>query len=442
MKFKTTVLLFIIIFAFPSFLHSQTKTTTDLSEPYSIYMKKIKQGDYFGAYLELKKHEAEYKASPQFAGNFLQLMSVLESQVGGYKEANAYLDEFFGRQKKPQKDLESSPIDNYEPRSAIDAIASAAEKQQVIMINEEHDTPMHRAFTTHLLPILYKKGFRHLAVETLDASDTELTKRGYPTFKTGFYTADPVYGDMIRTALKLGFKIVAYEHIRADCKNPADNEDFCQNERERGQAQNLYDRILKNDPKAKILVHVGRGHNQEADFGTWAMMAWHFKQISRIDPFTIGQMHMSERSRPENEFPLYRYAAAKWKFAEPTVFQSKNGNFWSEPTYDLTVFHPRAVYKDGRPTWLEMGGARKPRALYGKAEKGTAKSFLPQTGGKFLVQAFAANEGNDAVPIDQIVVTDAKKAPVLMLPPKGEFRIRAIDEAGKIVIETKVSLKN
>jgi hypothetical protein len=202
MKLKHTVLLFIIIsFACPALLHSQSNQTTDLTEPYLIYSRKINQGDYLGAYLELKKHEAEYKTSPQFVRNFLQLMSVLGSQVGEYKAAHGYLDEFFSRQSKPQKDLESSPIDNYEPRSAVDAIASAAETQQVIMINEEHDTPMHRAFTTRLLPILYAKGFRYLAAETIADSDTDLNKRGYPMQKTGFYTTDPVYGDMIRTAL-------------------------------------------------------------------------------------------------------------------------------------------------------------------------------------------------------------------------------------------------
>lgn len=443
MKLKRTFLLFIIIFfACPAFLHSQSKQSTDLTEPYLVYNRKITQGDYLGAYLELKRHEAEYKASPQFVRNFLQLMSVVSSQVGEYKAAHAYLDEFFSRQIKSQKDLESSPIDSYAPRRAIDAVASAAEMQQVIMINEEHDTPMHRAFTTRLLPILYAKGFRYLAAETVADTDTELNKRGYPTQKTGFYTADPVYGDMIRTALKLGFKIVPYEHMRVDCKNPADNEDFCQNERERGQAQNLYDRILKREPNAKILVHVGRGHNQEANFETWAMMAWHFKQISRIDPYTIGQMHLSERSRPENEFPLYRYAAAKWKFTEPTVFQSKDGKLWSEPANDLTIFHPRAIYKNNRPTWLEIGGARKSLTIYGKVgENNVAQPFLPQTGGIFLVQAFVANEPNEAIPIDQIIVSDAKKAPVLMLPAKGDFRLRAIDESGKTVVETNVSIK-
>ena len=442
MKLKYNAVFFIIITCvFNLSLRSQSKATTDLPEPFLVYNRKINQGDYLGAYLELKNRETAYKTSPQFTRNFLQLMSILESQIGDYKAAHTYLDEFFSRQTKPKPDLESSPIDDYERRNAIEVIVSEAEKQQVVMINEEHDTPMHRAFTNRLLPLLYAKGFRYLAAETIAESDTGLNKRGYPTQKSGFYTADPVYGDMIRTALKLGFKIVPYEHIRTDCKNPRENPDFCQNERERGQAQNLYDRILKNEPNAKILVHVGRGHNQEANFENWAMMAWHFKQISKIDPFTVGQMHMSERSKPENEFPLYRYTAVKWKFTEPIVFQSKDGKLWSESTYDLTIFHPRTVYKNSRPTWLEMGGARKSLALYGKVENDIAAPFLPRTGGIFLVQAFAANEPDDAIPIDQIIVRDSKKAPNLMLPLKGDFRIRATDERGKTVAETNISIR-
>lgn len=441
MKLKIVLLFFIVSLAFPAFLHAQAKTSTALTEPFLIYNQKINRGDYLGAYLELKRREAEYKASPQYARSFLQLMSIVSSQIGEYRSAHGYLDEFFSRQMKPQKDLQSSPLDDKEPREAIGAIASAAEKQQVVMINEEHDTPMHRAFTTRLLPILYARGFRYLAAETVGENGDELARRGYPTQKSGFYTADPVYADMIRTGLRLGFKIVPYEHIPTGCKDPADNPDFCQNERERGQAQNLYDRILKNDPAAKILVHVGRGHNQEANFQTWAMMAWHFREISKIDPYTIGQMHLSERSRPESEFPLYRYATGKWKLVEPSVFQGKDGKFWSEPSNDLTVFHPRAVYRNERPTWLEMGGLRKSLRLYGKVENGAAQPFLPRAAGTFLVQAFAAGEPNEAIPVDQILVADSKKTPVLMLPVKGDFRIRAVDENGAVVVETSVSMK-
>ena len=51
-----------------------------------------------------------------------------------------------------------------------------------------------------------------------------------------------------------------------------------------------------------------------------------------------------------------------------------------------------------------------------------------------LVQAFVAGESNDAVPVDQIIVYPNKEIPVLMLP-KGNFRIRAIDRNGRVAAE-------
>ena len=227
------------------------------------------------------------------------------------------------------------------------------------MVNEEHRTPLHRAFTLRLLPMLYAKGFRYFAAETLNESDTALNKRGYPTQQTGSYTADPVFGDVIRTALKIGYQLVPYESIfPTRCIPEPGNPMSCDDERERGQAQNLVDRILKNDPGAKILIHAGRDHNAEIKIGPLALMAWHFKEISKIDPYTINQTHMSERRNPADERPIYRYVTRTRVLTGATIFQSENGEFWKEEGHDLKVFHPRAQYEKGRPSWLLMGGLR------------------------------------------------------------------------------------
>jgi hypothetical protein len=405
---------------------------SQLPELYPFFVQRLSKGDYLGLLLSLRRDEAGYRADERTRGTFLELMSVINSQVGNYAEAHAYLDEFARSQEPPAKDVDKAPFDGYEPRPAIEAIKAAADSHQVVMINEEHDTPMHRAFTTRLLPILYAKGFRYLAAETLNERDADLQRRGYPTHKSGFYTADPVYGDMIRAAIRLGFKVVAYEYVPRGCTNPPDNPDFCQDERERGQAQNLYDRILKDDPKAKVLVHVGRGHNQEVNLGRWAMMGWHFREITKIDPFTIDQLQMSERSRPEFESPLYRYATRKWHITEPTVFRSKEGKLWGRLGNDLVVFHPRARYEEGRPTWLLEGGMRAPRLIDFKRLR------LPTRRGKFvgqgpvLVQAFVAGEDADAIPADQIVLRPGEELPALVVP-KLALSVRAVDEAGAVL---------
>jgi hypothetical protein len=363
---------------------------------------------------------------------FLQVMSVLASQRGSYNEAYSYFDEGWFRNPKPEPDITASPLDKSAPRKALEVIGSAAEREQVVMINEEHDTPLHRAFTARLLPILYKKGFRYFAAETI--LDEEINQRGYPVLKSGLYSADPAYGDLVRTAIKLGFKIVPYDLSPKGCKNPPDNPDHCQNERERGQAQNLYERILKHDPQAKVLVHVGRTHNRETKLDNWALMGWHFKQITGINPLTIDQTQMSERSRPESETATYRYAIKKWNFTESTVFQIEKGKYWSDSGYDLTVFHPRTIYKDGRPTWLQMDEIRRVVKIDLKKLKPSAVN--KQFGGiePLLVQAFYANESKDAVPVDQIILYPNKEIPALMLP-KGDFRIVATDKAGRMIAE-------
>jgi tetratricopeptide (TPR) repeat protein len=433
--FFCLVLILLVFNPVPIAAQQSAASDEELPVPILFYREKMVKGDYLGAVAELKRREAEYRNS-QFKDMFLQVMSVLASQLGNYNEAYSYFDEFTRTFRKPEPDITASPLDKYAPRKALEIIDSVAERQQVVMINEEHDTPLHRAFTARLLPILYKKGFRYFAAETI--LDDEINRRGYPILKSGFYSADPVYGDLVRTAIKLGFKVVPYDLTPKDCKNPTDNPNHCQNERERGQAQNLYDRILKNDPQAKVLVHVGRTHNRETKLDNWALMGWHFKQITGIDPLTIDQTQMSERSRSESETAIFRYAVKKWNFNEPTVFQSEEEKHWSDSGYDLTVFHPRAIYKTNRPTWLQTDGTR-------KALKIDLKRLSLRPGNKqfgetepILLQAFYANESADAVPVDQIIIYSNQKIPVLMLPA-GSFRIRAMDKSGKEIGGYKVS---
>ncbi len=412
----------------------QNQATGDLPNPFEVYQKGVRENDYLTPLIELRRNEAEYLKSKQWSGLIPDLLAYLNSFVGEYEAAYPFLDRHFEKQVKPQPDLQKSPLDDYVPRDALETIASAADKHQVIMINEEHDTPLHRAFTARLLPVLYKKGFRYLAAETLSEADTNLNSRGYPTHKTGFYADDPVFGEMLRTALKLGFKLVPYEHNPKErCVNIQDKPNFCQDERERGQAQNLYDNIFKKDPQAKVLVHVGRGHNQKLKYDDWAFMGWHFKEISRIEPLSVNQM-MSERSAPRYERPEYRYVTNKWKFNEPIVFQSKSGEWWKSNGFDLVVYHPRSMYRNGRPTWLETNGMRRETKIDWKKLKLSVQNKRLVGGESILVQVFVQRESTDAVPVDQIILYPKKEVPVLMLP-KGKFRIRAIDRSGKVAAE-------
>jgi hypothetical protein len=77
------------------------------------------------------------------------------------------------------------------------------------------------------------------------------------------------------------------------------------------------------------------------------------------------------------------------------------------------------------------------------------EALVAVTANPFLIQAFYEGESSDAIPIDQVVIlyaikSHATKPPygdfALMLPA-GNFRLRAIDESGKVLGEIKVAVK-
>jgi hypothetical protein len=186
----------------------------------------------------------------------------LESFVGNYDEAYRYEDTLYAdfpstkyiieQYKKDVADVKKSSVADYKMLDAIAAIDSIADKNQVIMINEEHRTPFHRALTLQLLAKLYSKGFRYFAAETVNEEDAELTSAAIRCKKPELIRLTRVYADVIRTALRLGYKIVPYETRDATCKSPERQSEFCNDRRERDQAKNLYERILKDDPQAKF----------------------------------------------------------------------------------------------------------------------------------------------------------------------------------------------
>jgi tetratricopeptide (TPR) repeat protein len=434
----------LLFFTFTPFVLAQQQTNTSQQElPFpGIFMKREPEGNYLRPLTALQKREADYLASEQWRGMFHDMMAYAHSFVGNYAEAITAYDK--GLNKEPLKELNSSTLDSYSPQNALDLIRSVADKEQVIMINEQHYVPMHRAFTTQILPLLYAEGFRYLAVEAVNERDAQINERGYPIYQTGLYTSEPIFGDMLRTALKLGFKIIPYEY-QGKCQAKPDNPYFCQNERERGQAQNIYDRILRQHPDAKVLVHAGPGHVQEYTSKEVTIMAAHFKEISKINPFTIDQTEMLEHSAPEYEEPDYRYATRKGLIKEPTIFVSAKGDFWKNKngqfsTVDAQIFHPRVSYQRGRPGWLRMKGLRKPYAIDKSVWLRRDKDAPSPSSEMLLVQAFIAEEAEGAVPVDQVIISGSKEKPVLMLR-EGAYRFRIIDETGKIRSEFKRTQK-
>jgi hypothetical protein len=449
---RLTLFLFIISLFFSNLFAQNTPSKTeDLQNPFQIAAGFLKKNNYITPIFELKAQEAKYLASPMLKSAYLEMMTLLEGYVGNYDEAYRYenllYDTFPNSNKVKEQykdeitDLKNSPVADYKMMDALDAIDAAVTNRQVVMVNEEHRTPFHRALTLQLLTRLYAKGFRYFAAETLTSGnlpnapeDTELGRRGFPIQGTGYYTSDPIYADVIRAALKLGYKVVPYESVDPNCKSPDDNPEFCNDQRERGQARNLVDRILKTDPQAKIFVHVGRGHNSKSHISeTFNFMAYYFRELSGIEPFTIDQLRFSERRDTALEQPLYRFLTKNNFLGKPSVFQAANGRFYVQSDgYDMLIFHPRMHYEQGRAAFLKTMLARKAEKIDLKKLKLKMRGQIFAETEPVLIQAFYAGETDEAVPVDQIILYPNQQIPALMLPA-GKFRIRAMDKWGKIL---------
>ncbi len=408
-----------------------------LLPPFDLLEKGSRTNNLLPVWLEFQARKSQYMASPDFRLNYVSAASWLNSYVGEYRSALGLAD----LTSTPQPIVDDpglrQSIEKYHPIDALEAIAEAAHNRRVVMINEEHMDSSHRAFTTELLRILQKQGFRYFAAEAFGSG---ITTARYP--KVGrFYTDDPVFGDLIRRALDLGFTLLPYD-APSQCSDAklrdfnthgfgALGGDNCMEGRELGQARNLA-RLLAAHPAAKLLVHGGMGHILKTDAPFGHLMGWHFRELTKIDPLTIDQSSLSERADRQPEYPII---AAKYADrTAPFVLRSAGGFFLPQNSdgADIAVIHPPAKYRNGRPAWLSTGGWRQPRSI---AQLPAYRAAVPELrkAGVTLLQVFLLADKPDAVPVDQFLIADPLKPAVPMLPD-GKYRLRIVDRDGKTLV--------
>jgi hypothetical protein len=309
-----------------------------------------------------------------------------------------------------------SKLRNIQWAGAKESIISNAPHYRVIMLNESHAKPVHRAFTYSLLEDLYKLGYRYLAMEAFNNFSNKCLD-SLNVF-TGYYTYEPVAGEMVRKALQLGYQLIAYEDTLASIHTSS--------QRDSVQARHLAS-VLKKDPSAKILVHAGSTHIAEIKNGGHIPMAYWLKKMSGADPFTVNQVSMTEGSEFEYGRVFYQFFNARFSITSPSViFQGKRPfNPLEEKGYDMTVMHPATIYRNNRPTWLSLEGERKPTLI-----QPTEKML-------FFVQAYYDSEYQAdylsyLVPADQTYITNHEGYYPLFLR-KGKYKIVLRDVTYKIL---------
>ncbi|HEX6832085.1 MAG TPA: hypothetical protein VF132_01015 [Rudaea sp.] len=316
---------------------------------------------------------------------FGQYLSWFQTYIGDYDAARTT----FSIAQPPQPDDATSPLSgSYTVRPAAEVILEMAKDRKAVFFNEAHSAPITRTLTIELLGKLREQGFNYFAAETLYSTDKDLQKRGYPTAKTGFYTNEPLYGEMVRTALRLGYRVMWYDAENAGVGDP----------RERAGAENLYSQVFKKDPNARVVVNAGFAHVQKSGkYLGGTSMGEFFQKISGIDPLTIEQTMMIEHARPDQDHPFYTAIVQTRHPHEPIVFVGADGKPWTlKPgQYDMSVVFPARENNSPRPAWVALDGLRVPYPV---------GSELCHNQFPCLVEARYASEGVDAIAADRAVL--------------------------------------
>lgn len=343
-----------------------------------------------------------------------QVLAASKSELGAYEEAVRQFP--FG---VTALDGSVAPAALPDPAAfrAVDAatgIAELARARRIVLINEAHHVAQTRLLTLALLPRLRELGFTHFAAEGLDEHDAELSARGYPTVASGVYVREPLYAEMIRSALRLGFVVVPYETANTNADADA---------REQEQAANLMTRVLRAQPAARLFVHAGYAHVHKHQGYLYGAdpMALHLQRMAGTDVLSIDQT-MFRPDIPGREYADYRTLLQRFAIRSPSIVVRRDdaAAAWSlEPKYyDVSVILPPADHQIvGRPDWLALGGEREPLAI----DLDVQPQHLP-----CVLEARYAGESDKAIPADRVLIEQSVGQAVLFLRP-GSYRISASD---------------
>lgn len=390
-----TKLFFILLF-------SLTCNAQEISKnPYQI--AKESHFDY-QSYVKLRDMKSEFY-NTSYERDYDELMAVFYSRYGKYKAALTIFDKYWEKSNISIEKLKNIVL---VPMSAcIDSLIAV---NKVIMINETHFNPRFRSIGTSILQSCYENGYRYLAVEALNEDDTLLNHRKYPLLNnTGFYCNEPLFGDFVRQALIMGYKLIPYDAYANSSLS-----------RDELQADNIINRTLDVDSNAKILVYGGMGHICDNDY--FYTMGKYFKAHSGINPLTIDFTYFPERYSKNMEGEAQSFfldIADSMKIREPLFMYDTSRNKYYSIGTDITAILPRTHFSEkGIPDWKLYND----KITYQIKKKIIDKSGIHDG----LISARLFSEGYNSVPVDQIEFNSTDEAPSLVLY-KGKYLITITD---------------
>lgn len=409
------LLYFFITLVIPSV---NAQTSEQLIPPILLENEQRLNGNPLATYSAMIDHEEKY-AESHFADFYDEVKLNLEQFMGIHESGLNAMGRFIKRDFGNQKD---SIPENFKPLPAISIIEKLGKDHQIIMWGEEHHLPQTRVLFEEMLKKLWQQGFRYLAAETF-SDEMEIEMKVDPssniTANSGYYLQDPVYANAVRLARELGYTLISYDNKET--------------ERDKKQAQNIFNKVFKNNPEAKVLILAGRSHVAESKYPNFEPMGYWLKEMTGIDPVSIYAPTMTDRLVETEKHPLYRYAIENDLLQGVTIFKDTTTNSFlgSEGAFDIYPFFPPTKLIHGRPDWLFNTLNRNAVEI--------PEEFL-HNDSSVLIQAREIDYPDESIPVDQLLVLDKSKKVFLALPV-GEFRMRSIDAKGKLIAEKIIKVQ-
>jgi hypothetical protein len=342
------------------------------------------------------------------------------SFIGEYAQTLKTWDvQFADRKPKPLEADLVSQFSKYKPMRSDKYIIEQAKKTRVFIINEAHHQPRHRVFVEGLLKDLYNEGYRYIGFETIDKGDSLLNTRKYPIATTGYYSNEPSFGNLIRSALQLGYTVFPYEA----------NMNINGKQREIDEANNIKAFMDKQGNKGKYIIYCGFSHAiKDSTHTDWQLaMAGRLKALTGIDPLAVDEVQLTEKSSSDYDNPYRKLINVDY----PSVFIDSAGHAFSKAmpsqTFDFNVYYPNTKYLNGRPDWL-IRGNYKPNNIVSKIT-----IDFP-----CLVYAYIKSEKLESVPVDVISIENKNSDKCLILPDNDEYVVICKNQKGQ---EQQIEIK-
>lgn len=294
----------------------------------------------------------------------------------------------------------------------MEALTEKARATSIVIVGEDHAKPAHRQFMARLAEALSDIGYDHYAAETF-AHGMEDSAAVHTVVGDGYYTREPVYAAALNRIRALGYSLLAYEQTPE--QNPPDDASMDEQiiAREQAQTDNLLDGLLRDNPQAKLLIHVGHAHVQEfARPGRIKWMAERLKAATGIDPLTIS---LSDCRTPGDRAVLADYA--EWP----------DGTGISRAV-DHYVGFPDVTFSQGRPDYRRHAGYQ---AI-------PVPPALRPVEGPVLLEARRKDAGDTEVPLDRLYLRPDEDIPLML--KAGTYDIRSFDEQGLVAGPVTVSV--